>query len=413
MMNKMKTIMISLITLMFLGSGVGYAGDYLNSAHGSSTDGVSSRLSYGKGNCAHCHEQHASIGGTEPVPNSPAGPDEYLLFQDYQDDSYNAFCTTVCHKALGLGGDDIAAQYAKTYHHPTTGDHTPGENTSGAFAAGTTRHGYCIDCHNPHVAQATLHEAGTNAASGPLLKVSGVTAGGSFTSEISFEYELCYKCHSSSWTTQPDTAQADIDAEFDPANASYHPVEANLATGTGKGSTPLADAQVGNGVDEWENEGAQTMYCSDCHGDDASSPPAGPHGSGIPKILKGRWPEKSLGVLYTLADGSLDDNCLCKNCHPLNIDNGPNYVHNYYRHQSTAKSGQICDCVQCHVGLPHGYHYTTGGATMEGRLIAHADDVAPYNYGGNTATITRFEQNASAPGTYAQSDCAATCTTRH
>jgi hypothetical protein len=59
---------------------------YTSSAHGSSSDGVNRTATedfgYWKGNCAHCHEQHASIGGSEPAPDSLAGPDNYLLFMD-------------------------------------------------------------------------------------------------------------------------------------------------------------------------------------------------------------------------------------------------------------------------------------------------------------------------------------------
>ena len=62
------------------------SGPYLDSAHGNTTYGVNrtslSSFNYSIGNCAHCHEQHASIGGAEPAPNSPAGPDLYLLFKD-------------------------------------------------------------------------------------------------------------------------------------------------------------------------------------------------------------------------------------------------------------------------------------------------------------------------------------------
>lgn len=62
------------------------SGPYLDSAHGNTSYGVNrsslSTFGYSTGNCAHCHEQHASIGGNEPAPNSPAGPDYYLLFKD-------------------------------------------------------------------------------------------------------------------------------------------------------------------------------------------------------------------------------------------------------------------------------------------------------------------------------------------
>jgi predicted CXXCH cytochrome family protein len=63
------------------------SGPYLDSAHGNTTYGVNrsslSSFNYSIGNCAHCHEQHASINGSEPVPNSGdnTGPDIYLLFK--------------------------------------------------------------------------------------------------------------------------------------------------------------------------------------------------------------------------------------------------------------------------------------------------------------------------------------------
>jgi hypothetical protein len=71
------------------------SGPYLDSAHGNYTGSppygvLRTSLStppndYARGNCAHCHEQHASIGGSEPEPktsmpsNFAAGPDPYLL----------------------------------------------------------------------------------------------------------------------------------------------------------------------------------------------------------------------------------------------------------------------------------------------------------------------------------------------
>lgn len=57
---------------MFLGSGIAYAGTYLDSAHGDTSDGVDhdsrggpTTSAYATGNCAHCHlYQHQSLGGT-------------------------------------------------------------------------------------------------------------------------------------------------------------------------------------------------------------------------------------------------------------------------------------------------------------------------------------------------------------
>jgi hypothetical protein len=61
---------------------------YTWSAHGNTSYGVNrtsiAAFGYSIGNCAHCHEQHASVGGAEPEPNAgdDAGPDIYLLFKD-------------------------------------------------------------------------------------------------------------------------------------------------------------------------------------------------------------------------------------------------------------------------------------------------------------------------------------------
>lgn len=82
------------------------SGPYLDSAHGNTSYGINrsglSTLGYSIGNCAHCHEQHASIGGAEPVPNSPAGPDYYLLFMDLwvAPPQSNEFCFG-CHIGTG------------------------------------------------------------------------------------------------------------------------------------------------------------------------------------------------------------------------------------------------------------------------------------------------------------------------
>lgn len=67
-----QPLVIFFFCLLFLFSRSACAGDYLNSAHGNSSYGVerisTASLGYSKGNCAHCHEQHASIGGEEPEP---------------------------------------------------------------------------------------------------------------------------------------------------------------------------------------------------------------------------------------------------------------------------------------------------------------------------------------------------------
>ncbi len=62
-------------------------GPYLNSAHGNTDYGVKRNATdfpsdYTRGHCAHCHEQHASIGGVEPQPKD-GHPSKYLLLSDF------------------------------------------------------------------------------------------------------------------------------------------------------------------------------------------------------------------------------------------------------------------------------------------------------------------------------------------
>jgi hypothetical protein len=74
--------------VLFVFSGIASAGTYTDSAHGSSSIGVrrKSTAEYARGNCAHCHEQHASLEGSEPTP-AGGGPSVFALLGDNFDES--------------------------------------------------------------------------------------------------------------------------------------------------------------------------------------------------------------------------------------------------------------------------------------------------------------------------------------
>jgi predicted CXXCH cytochrome family protein len=104
------------------------SGPYLDSAHGNSYGVLRTSLStppnnYGQGNCAHCHEQHASIGGAEPAPNTgnAAGPDKYELFQALFVDQGTTFCYG-CHKDPGVSNQKIPMPNQYNYSHIAGGD---------------------------------------------------------------------------------------------------------------------------------------------------------------------------------------------------------------------------------------------------------------------------------------------------
>jgi Doubled CXXCH motif (Paired_CXXCH_1) len=182
-MNNMKTIFLCLAILMFLVGGVSYAGTYLDSAHGNSTYGVdrTSTTQYATGHCAHCHEQHASIGGTQPDPaDATPVPSKFCLLADNfdttatpgaydQDDNACFYCH--CNAINTLQDPDFFNySYSRTfggYTSDTTASIMDAFNLTSYhnlkdvidYAAATwtttftTDNNPCCACHNPHLAK--------------------------------------------------------------------------------------------------------------------------------------------------------------------------------------------------------------------------------------------------------------------
>jgi cytochrome c553 len=187
------------------------SGPYLDSAHGDTADGVNrsslSSFNYSIGNCAHCHEQHASIGGSEPAPDTgdDTGPDIYLLFGrlSFPLIQNNVFCF-LCHVEIDsyqsggqvlnysyshqAGGDsETCPDSIKEAFHFINNDGTPLNNCSSnvgsshrlqdirgllsgnwGFSSTGQNVDPCSGCHNPHRAQKDPHTSG-RIISGKLL----------------------------------------------------------------------------------------------------------------------------------------------------------------------------------------------------------------------------------------------------
>jgi len=406
---------------MLLGSGLAYAAnEYTSSAHGNSSTGVSGRLSgYGTGNCAHCHEQHASIDGVSTGPN-PA-----LIFS-----AEEATCTTCHNGTIVLPNMDFSGE---TYAHPTfdvASKHTLsileyGLADEGAQFRGANRHAECADCHEPHTVQAGTHElfsdttgADNNLISGVLKGVWGVeptsteptwgAANVSYTENkpATMEYQICFKCHSyyalqdtdgvTTGTGPSEGLITDQAMEFSTANKSAHPVKVGLNSQTGSDDPEkLTAAQMKPPWNVADNMGVQTMYCSDCHGNDAATH-AGPHGSDNKFLLVGyageiqetlHWYERTSSYLWQLNDVTSDnkDNIFCVNCHVFY--SWQNEVHQKSYHGNAY-------CINCHVTVPHG--------SPNSRLIVYDGDPTPYDYG--QAYVTRYDKKASF--SYSYDDCA-------
>ncbi|HHL39003.1 MAG TPA: hypothetical protein ENJ37_00700 [Deltaproteobacteria bacterium] len=118
---------------------------------------------YKRGECNHCHEPHASVGGgLEPEPSSPPGPGNYLLFNNYNTKSSRVeFCGT-CHSeqdpdANGVTFDtpyDFSFRGVTKYYdsaHYSRNIQWPGGQYGSTYPAkSASEAGACVNCHTPH-----------------------------------------------------------------------------------------------------------------------------------------------------------------------------------------------------------------------------------------------------------------------
>jgi predicted CXXCH cytochrome family protein len=279
-------------------------------------DGIHGPYSMSTDRCAVCHSGH--------LAQAPS-----LLIKSAQ----SGLCLT-CHGSAGLGGAPAAyndpgvpANDAATrsyYSHdgvgisptsPTTTSHTQSQlDEFSVLATGgkPNRHSECADCHNPHqvqpapAANSALTAAGAPwGASGSLNGVSGVSVVNSpvvdsapaytfldgVTNLVTSEYQLCFKCHSGFTTLtsnaglKPTQYALDKGVEFNPANPSYHPIEA-----AGKNTTPkMAASLAGTSPYKlWNFTTASTIRCLSCH---ATSTTLGPTGTSDPTATPGPTPD--------------------------------------------------------------------------------------------------------------------------
>ncbi len=242
--------------------------------------------------CAGCHRGHTASG----LLVRSSWPEEQVCF--------------TCHTT---GGSGTNVQPAFTSYNNTSTSifkhdvyavnrvHNVGENMGGSFG-GANRHVECEDCHEPH--DATRGSTSPPALQAEMLAVSGVDpqwagiglpSGYTWMVQAEREYQVCLKCHSGfaalpayrpdGWNGSAIVANGlfkldnsstrqvpdyrDMAIEFNPNNASFHPV---VAQGRNQ-SIPS-----GSFVNGWSQ--TSLTYCSDCHNNsNAASQGTGPHGS--------------------------------------------------------------------------------------------------------------------------------------
>jgi predicted CXXCH cytochrome family protein len=281
-----------------------------------------------------------------------------------------------CHASSGIGRN-IAAEFAKTYRHPTydvtpsAHDASEGPNSAAyplpELSAVAPRHAECADCHNAHASYASQTSAPKG--SGKIAGVWGIDSNGllrvpSGAPASVNEYEICYKCHADSANKPQGGAmpappypnrvapQFNMRLMFDPANPSFHPIEAAGRRAAGPSLiAPWTPASV--------------MYCTDCHDNDQGprapipgAGPAGPHGSNYKHLLAARYDMDNSSHAESAAAYAL-----CYKCHNRSVIFTDRSFIGHDKHVR----GESASCSICHD--PHGISSTQGNSANNSFLM--------------------------------------------
>lgn len=388
--------------------------------------------------CENCHDPHGSnsarltawtkpatfAGGVDAVRDntSTAAVEENLCLQ--------------CHGngTRGLqapGAPDIASTIFSAFGHNLnpTGAHSDTETISSIV---TRRHAECVDCHDPHAAQAGTHTEGLSVAGPAIRGAVGVRPTWS-TTQMSTpttltpvrlgsrgdepEAYLCFKCHSGT-EGMPATevrsdgstyTPTDIAAEFNPNNASFHNV-----LGVGGMKTLF---NVG-GVDYSWSRPADSQYlkpgwtsdskltCTDCHTSGSMAAAKGPHGSSVKFMIDPAYPAdyRYASLDFREPDGVWPSGQLiCTKCHVFNrtqnlahgtstLIQGPTPVH-------TREYMDSIRCTSCHIKIPHGW--------KRPRLLAYRTDPEPYRAqsGAYRGELQAISLESRSPNSWNMGDC--------
>jgi predicted CXXCH cytochrome family protein len=210
----------------------------------------------------------------------------------------------------------------------TTGIHDP---TEAILVPSGTRHVECEDCHNSHAAT-TAPASIPGGATGGQNGVAGISSAGTTVTQVTYEYELCFRCHAetakgpSYVTRQFPNINTRLEFTNMGGTNSFHPV---VLVGRNTDVPSLRSP--------WTT--ASKMAFSDCHNNNTGpnaggTGPNGPHGSTIQPLL-----ERSNNIADSAANTS--NSALCYKCH--------NFVNTSFKHDT---HNERTSCATCHD--PHG-----------------------------------------------------------
>ena len=312
--------------------------------------------------CEACHKPHTAVSaprGLKAVEERTCGSGG-----------------SACHGTSGVGRN-IQSEFAKTYRHPTyditPSAHDASESPGSAVfpmpetSAAVERHAECADCHNAHASYAGV--AAAPKGSGKIAGVWGIDSNDTLrlpsgTPASVNEFEICYRCHAGSANKpQPSggyqppypnraALQFDMRLMFDPANPSFHPIEA-----AGRNNA------VPSLIAPWTT--SSVMYCSACHDNDqgpkAATPgtgPSGPHGSSFKHLLVNRYDMDLPNYTESAAAYAL-----CYKCHNRTVVRSSTSWSHHAQHLDDFNA----PCSTCHD--PHGISSAQGNSTNNSNLI--------------------------------------------
>ncbi|HET7902504.1 MAG TPA: cytochrome c3 family protein [Candidatus Nanopelagicales bacterium] len=369
--------------------------------------------------CAVCHRAHTAK--SEVLLKTP-GAESTLCLTCHDGTGSNLNVLAQYTVLNGAVNDATTGSY---YYHDVSAQSSHVLGADDEFRGQLNRHAECGDCHDPHSGTATGSTsspvAGASPATDTPWSLSGRTAGASGvsvtnggngsapiytflngnSSPVVFEFQLCLKCHSGYTTLltkdplHPSRDMLDAGAEFNPANFSFHPVEA-----AGRNTTPAMALSLSgpSAYKLWSLTPASTVRCTNCHASPlqvgqgaAQGADAAVHASPNRGILAATYEDR---VLTDANDGFIESNfALCFLCHTDTPFTGSSLsatnfnLHNKHvagisgngnggRDIDVAGAGQgNALCAECHF-RPHSTATTTN---QWSHLVAFSPNVQPIN----------------------------------
>ena len=384
--------------------------------------------------CAACHSAHTG--------------QSVMLLQQPAPQSTQCFG---CHDGSGATAN-VQAEYldptvpangpttSSWYSHPATSTSSTlhVSDRGDEFGGRLNRHAACADCHQPHNADGSLaaETADGWSASGALEGASSVSvvngvAGASPTYTLNptstLEYQLCFKCHSgftqlpANDPAHPSRWALDKAIEVNPANLSFHPIEAQGKNQTGQMGLSLSGTSP---YKLWTFQITSTIRCVNCHGDSRKATPASlpapgarlaPHAVKNQGLLMANYRNGDLqgtgtttGLKSSIEPYRPADFALCYQCHAeepfVDTSGDPVGSSSFSFHGlhvdglvaigegsldiDTAGAGQgNALCAECHFRT-HGTTFAVNGQPAASRLVNFAPNVQPFR--------GRLEWNAAA-----------------